>query len=186
MAPPSTSPSPRSSPRGERKLSRPGAPMPEDSEYIVHILDLLRRWAPVAARRMFGGHGLFRGGLMFGLVADDALYFKTDDGKPRRLRGGRHGPPLLTPAPAAPRSSCPITRCRPISWRRARISPSGPGGPMRRRSARASRNGRASRAAGPAPGGAERISWGSFPRPGHKIRIWRLGSGAGQAAISPP
>ncbi|MGE0213865.1 MAG: TfoX/Sxy family protein, partial [Parvibaculaceae bacterium] len=33
---------------------------------------------PVGARRMFGGYGLFREGLMFGLVADDTLYFKAD------------------------------------------------------------------------------------------------------------
>ena len=52
----------------------------DDNEFVIHLLDLLRRWAPVAARRMFGGHGLFRGGIMFGLVHDEAVYFKTDDG----------------------------------------------------------------------------------------------------------
>jgi DNA transformation protein and related proteins len=52
----------------------------EPADYIVHLLDLLRRWAPVSARRMFGGHGLFRGDIMFGLVAGDELFFKTDDG----------------------------------------------------------------------------------------------------------
>lgn len=50
------------------------------NEYVAHVLDLLRRWAPVAARRMFGGHGIYRGGIMFALIADDALYFKTDAG----------------------------------------------------------------------------------------------------------
>jgi len=54
--------------------------VPPDSEFIVHLVDLLRRWAPVSARRMFGGHGLFRGGLMFALVSDETLYLKTDDG----------------------------------------------------------------------------------------------------------
>jgi DNA transformation protein len=52
----------------------------DDNEFIAHLLDLLRRWAPVAARRMFGGHGLFRGGIMFGLLHDEIVYFKTDDG----------------------------------------------------------------------------------------------------------
>jgi DNA transformation protein len=52
----------------------------EPDEFVIHLLDLLRRWAPVAARRMFGGYGLFRGGIMFGLVADEALFFKTDAG----------------------------------------------------------------------------------------------------------
>lgn len=28
---------------------------------------------------MFGGHGLYLDGVMFGLIADDRLYFKTDD-----------------------------------------------------------------------------------------------------------
>src|SRR5271166_2590320 len=52
----------------------------EPSEFVTHLLDLLRRWGPVAARRMFGGHGLFRGGVMFGLVTGETVYFKTDDG----------------------------------------------------------------------------------------------------------
>ena len=33
----------------------------------------------VTAKRMFGGHGIFRHGLMFGLVADSVLYLKVDD-----------------------------------------------------------------------------------------------------------
>ena len=52
----------------------------EPEEFVIHLLDLLRRWAPVAARRMFGGYGLFRGGIMFGLVSDETLFFKTDAG----------------------------------------------------------------------------------------------------------
>ena len=52
----------------------------EPDEFVIHLLDLLRRWAPVAARRMFGGYGLFRGGIMFGLVSDETLFFKTDAG----------------------------------------------------------------------------------------------------------
>jgi DNA transformation protein and related proteins len=33
----------------------------------------------VSLRRMFGGLGVFRNGLMFGLVANDILYLKADD-----------------------------------------------------------------------------------------------------------
>ncbi len=33
----------------------------------------------VTIRAMFGGLGVFREGLMFGLVADDTLYLKTDE-----------------------------------------------------------------------------------------------------------
>lgn len=53
-------------------------------EFVEHLLDLLYGWAPVAARRMFSGHGLFRGGIMFALVADETLYLKTDDGNRAR------------------------------------------------------------------------------------------------------
>ena len=33
----------------------------------------------VSLRRMFSGHGVFRDGLMFGLVIADVLYLKADD-----------------------------------------------------------------------------------------------------------
>jgi len=46
--------------------------------FIAYVCDQLRSWAPVAARRMFGGHGIFRGATMFALVHADALYFRTD------------------------------------------------------------------------------------------------------------
>ena len=49
------------------------------SDFVRHLLDLLEGLDGVGARHMFGAHGLFRDGLMFGLVADDTLYFKVDD-----------------------------------------------------------------------------------------------------------
>jgi DNA transformation protein len=49
------------------------------SEFIDLILDLLEGFGQVSARRMFGGHGIFREGLMFAIVADDVLYLKADD-----------------------------------------------------------------------------------------------------------
>ena len=33
----------------------------------------------VTIRRMFGGLGVFRDGVMFGLVSDDTLYFRVDE-----------------------------------------------------------------------------------------------------------
>ena len=39
----------------------------------------LTSMGPVTSRRMFGGHGIFLEGLMFGLVAGDAFYLKADD-----------------------------------------------------------------------------------------------------------
>lgn len=49
------------------------------SDFVANVLDLLRSWGGVSARRMFGGYGLYRQGVMFALVADDVLYLKVDD-----------------------------------------------------------------------------------------------------------
>jgi len=45
------------------------------TEYVLEQLGLLEG---IGARRMFGGQGLFKGGLMFALIADGELYFKVD------------------------------------------------------------------------------------------------------------
>ncbi len=50
------------------------------NEFAEYVVELMAGWAPVSARKMFGGHGLYREGLMFALIADDQLYFKTDAG----------------------------------------------------------------------------------------------------------
>jgi DNA transformation protein len=48
------------------------------SEFTEHLKEVFEVFGPVNGRRMFGGHGLFHEGLMFGLVADDVLYLKAD------------------------------------------------------------------------------------------------------------
>ena len=45
---------------------------------VAHILDMLRDWGGVSARRMFSGYGLFRQGAMFGLIARDTFYLRVD------------------------------------------------------------------------------------------------------------
>ena len=45
----------------------------------VYLLELLAPLGRVSARRMFGGVGLFHGGMMFGLVARDELFLKVGD-----------------------------------------------------------------------------------------------------------
>lgn len=50
----------------------------KEKEFVAHIVDLMESFGPVSARSMFGGHGIFLNGLMFGLVADSVLYFKVD------------------------------------------------------------------------------------------------------------
>lgn len=44
-----------------------------------HLAELFEPLGGVSIRRMFGGLGVFRQGLMFALVANDVLYFKTDE-----------------------------------------------------------------------------------------------------------
>ena len=41
--------------------------------------DLFAPFGKIVVRRMFGGEGLFRDGLMFGIVHEDRLYFKTSE-----------------------------------------------------------------------------------------------------------
>jgi len=48
------------------------------SEFVDHLTEQFEEFGPVTIRRMFGGHGIFHDGLMFGLVVDDALYLKAD------------------------------------------------------------------------------------------------------------
>jgi DNA transformation protein and related proteins len=56
---------------------------PRRNEFVEHVLELLAPFGHVSARRMFGGHGIYRDGLMFALVAGDVLYLKAD-GENRR------------------------------------------------------------------------------------------------------
>ena len=49
------------------------------AEFLDFISEQLEEFGPVTIRRMFGGAGLFREGLMFGLIADETLLLKADD-----------------------------------------------------------------------------------------------------------
>ena len=50
------------------------------NSYRTFVLEQLNRAVPpVRARAMFGGVGLYAGDVFFGLIADDVLYFRTDD-----------------------------------------------------------------------------------------------------------
>jgi DNA transformation protein len=42
------------------------------------VAELFAPMGPVSIRRMFGGAGVFRDGLMFALLGDDTVYLKTD------------------------------------------------------------------------------------------------------------
>lgn len=71
--------------------------MSKRNDYVDYLLEQL---APLAvlgtlkAKRMFGGHGLYLDGVMFGLVADDTLYFKADTGN-QAIFDARAMPPFI-------------------------------------------------------------------------------------------
>ena len=48
-------------------------------DYIEYLHDLFSAFAPITTRRMFGGHGVYRDGVILGIVIDEVLYLKTDD-----------------------------------------------------------------------------------------------------------
>lgn len=48
------------------------------SEFEAFLIDHLEGLGVVSVRRMFGGAGVYASGVMFGLIADDRLYLKTD------------------------------------------------------------------------------------------------------------
>ena len=54
--------------------------MAQSSEFVAFVLEGLQPLGGVGARRMFGGWGIYKDGVMFALIADDQLYLKVDDG----------------------------------------------------------------------------------------------------------
>ncbi len=64
--------------------------------YADFVLEQLEPLGGVGARRMFGGVGLFRDALMFGLIAADTLYLKVDDENRGNYEAAGAGPFLYT------------------------------------------------------------------------------------------
>jgi DNA transformation protein len=52
--------------------------MTATADFADYAVELLSAAGRVAARRMFGGFGLYCDGVMFALIADDVLYLKAD------------------------------------------------------------------------------------------------------------
>lgn len=48
------------------------------SEFVNYLHEVFADFGNISSRKMFGGHGIYHQGLMFGLVADDELYLKVD------------------------------------------------------------------------------------------------------------
>jgi DNA transformation protein len=53
--------------------------MAVSQSYRAFVLEQLGRGAPVTAKSMFGGVGIYANGLFFALIAEDRLYFKVND-----------------------------------------------------------------------------------------------------------
>jgi DNA transformation protein len=61
-------------------------------QLTVFLLELLAPLGPVTARRMFGGVGLFHGGMMFGLIARDELFLKVGEANRSAYEAAGEGP----------------------------------------------------------------------------------------------
>ncbi len=46
-------------------------------DYVLY--DAMQGIRGLTAKAMFGGHGLYKDGVGFGIIADDELYFKVDE-----------------------------------------------------------------------------------------------------------
>jgi DNA transformation protein len=58
----------------------------QDESFKDFVLDQLQYLDDVEARRMFGGHGLYRGETFFGIVHKGQLFFKVDEATAREYR----------------------------------------------------------------------------------------------------
>jgi DNA transformation protein and related proteins len=56
------------------------------------VVSHLNQVAPVTARAMFGGYGLYCEGIMFALIAHETLYFKVDASNLERFTEAGMGP----------------------------------------------------------------------------------------------
>jgi DNA transformation protein len=69
------------------------------------IRDLFAQFGPVTVRRMFSGAGIFRNGLMFGLIVRDVIYLKADDSSRADFERERCAPFTYTRGKASGRPS---------------------------------------------------------------------------------
>ena len=53
--------------------------MAVNESFKEYVVDQLGKLGFVTVKKMFGGAGIYYDGLIFGLLADDVLYFKVDD-----------------------------------------------------------------------------------------------------------
>ena len=66
--------------------------MAKRSEFVEHVVELLRTFGRVEAKSMFGGWGLYHEGLFFALIADESFYLKVDGETRARFEREGGGP----------------------------------------------------------------------------------------------
>ena len=66
--------------------------MRKPPEFVELVVEQLRPFGAVTVRSMFGGWGIYRDGVFFALVADDTLYFKSDDENRAQFERASPGP----------------------------------------------------------------------------------------------
>lgn len=69
--------------------------MPVSEEYREYVRDLFTAFGAIRIRSMFGGAGIFRDDLMFGLIIDDQIYLKVDDHNRTDFEDAGQGPFLF-------------------------------------------------------------------------------------------
>jgi DNA transformation protein len=74
--------------------------MPVQQQFRDYVLEQLAGLRDVHANRMFGGVGLYSGGLFFGLIDDDTVFFKTDASNIEQYRA--RNMPRFMPFPDRP------------------------------------------------------------------------------------
>lgn len=68
------------------------------NEFKEFLIEHLTGFGPVSIRRMFGGGGIYRDGLMFGIIDEETVYLKADD--ETRARFEAEGSETFVYAPA--------------------------------------------------------------------------------------
>jgi DNA transformation protein len=68
-----------------------------DDSFHAFVKELLAGMGPVQVKRMFGGAGVYADGVMFGMIAEDTIYLKTDGSLKAELAGEGSGPFVWTP-----------------------------------------------------------------------------------------
>ena len=78
-------------------MGKKGAKLtPESEAYVENLVTSLAPLGDVTSKKMFGGFGIFEGGVMFGLVSGTTLHLKVDDSTRSRYEaaGGKQHKPM--------------------------------------------------------------------------------------------